>query len=89
MDKETATKADFKQEFQLHEKDSGSAGVQSALLTRRINMLTEHLKVHKKDHSSRYGLIKLVNARRRLLAYLKRKDEERYQSLIKKLNLRH
>ncbi|MCA1809291.1 MAG: 30S ribosomal protein S15 [Kiritimatiellia bacterium] len=89
MEQVQGTKEDLKQEFQLHDKDSGSADVQSALLTRRINQLTEHLKLHRKDHSSRYGLIKLVSARRRMLAYLKRKDEARYQNLIKKLNLRH
>lgn len=86
---EEVTKEQFRKEFQLHEKDSGSADVQSALLTMRINRLTEHLKAHATDHSSRYGLIKLVNTRRRLLDYLKRKDESRYQSIIKRLNLRH
>ncbi len=86
---EEVTKEQFRKQFQLHEKDSGSADVQSALLTMRINRLTEHLKANAADHSSRYGLIKLVNARRRLLDYLKRKNEDRYQSLIKRLNLRH
>ncbi|MGI6086911.1 MAG: 30S ribosomal protein S15 [Kiritimatiellia bacterium] len=86
---EEVTKEQFSKQFQLHDKDSGSPDVQSALLTMRINRLTEHLKAHKSDHSSRYGLIKMVNARRRLLDYLKRKDEARYQSLIKRLNLRY
>jgi small subunit ribosomal protein S15 len=75
-------------EYQLHDGDTGSSDVQIALLTRRIEALTEHLKTNKKDHSSRYGLIKMVNARRRLLDYVKRTDEERYQKLIKKLRLR-
>ena len=74
--------------FQLHEGDTGSSDVQVALLTRRIEMLTEHLKTHKKDHSSRYGLIKMVSARRRLLDYLKQKDVDRYRSLIKELKIR-
>ena len=75
-------------DFETHDKDTGSPEVQIALLTKRINELTEHLKSNKKDHSSRYGLIKMVNARRRLLDYLKRTDEARYQQLIKKLKLR-
>ena len=74
--------------FQRHETDSGSSEVQIALLTSRIDALTEHLKSHQKDHSSRYGLIKMVSARRRLLNYLKRKDENRYQKLIDELNIR-
>ena len=75
-------------DFQLHEGDTGSSDVQVAVLSRRIEMLTEHLKAHQKDRSSRYGLIKMVSARRRLLDYLKQKNEERYQKLIKKLNIR-
>lgn len=78
----------IQEEYQLHEGDTGSSDVQVALLTTRIQALTEHLKTNKKDHSSRYGLIKMVNARRRLLDYLKRTDEVRYQALIKKLKLR-
>jgi small subunit ribosomal protein S15 len=74
--------------FQRHESDTGSSDVQVALLTKRIEMLTEHLKSHKKDHSSRYGLIKMVSARRRLLDYLKDKDSTRYQKLIKDLSIR-
>ena len=75
-------------EFKLHETDTGSSDVQVAVLSRRIEKLTEHLKAHNKDHSSRYGLIKMVSARRRLLDYLKKKDEERYFALIRKLNIR-
>lgn len=74
--------------FQRHENDTGSSDVQIALLTKRINMLTEHLKIHVKDRSSRYGLIKMVSARRRLLDYLKQKDAKRYQKLIKELDIR-
>jgi len=78
----------IQQKFQRHENDTGSPEVQVALLSKRIELLTEHLKSHVKDHSSRYGLIKMVNARRRLLDYLKREDEARYQRLIKELNIR-
>jgi small subunit ribosomal protein S15 len=77
-----------KQQFQRHENDTGSCDVQIALLTKRIELLTEHLKTHRKDHGSRYGLIKQVNARRRLLDYVKQHDQERYEKLIKELNLR-
>ena len=79
----------IRQKFQRHVKDTGSSEVQIAILSRRIELLTEHLKKHRKDHSSRYGLIKMVNSRRRLLEYLKRKDAERYQFVIRELNLRH
>lgn len=75
-------------EYKTHEGDSGSSEVQVALLTHRINELTEHFKVHKKDHHGRRGLLKLVGRRRRLLAYLKNKDLERYRSTIEKLGLR-
>lgn len=74
--------------FKLHDKDTGSPEVQVALLSERINNLTEHFKTHKKDHHSRRGLLKLVSQRRRLLDYLKRKDPERYRTLIEKLGLR-
>lgn len=74
--------------LRLHEKDTGSADVQVALLTKRINDLTEHLKVNAKDHSSRRGLLKLVATRRRLLDYLKRTSSDRYQSVLEKLQLR-
>jgi len=75
-------------EFKGHDKDTGSAKVQTALLTERINGLTEHFKAHKKDHSSRHGLLKLVGTRRRLLDYLKKSDEKTYTEIIKKLDLR-
>ncbi len=74
--------------YKRHEKDTGSPEVQIALLTNRINHLTEHFKVHKKDFHSRTGLLKLVGQRRRLLAYLKEKDLNRYRELIQSLGLR-
>ena len=73
-------------EFQLHEKDTGSADVQVALLTRRIEHLTEHLKTYRKDHSSRRGLLKMVAQRRSLLDYLSKTKADRYKKLIDKLN---
>ena len=76
------------QEYATHEGDTGSPEVQIAVLTRRINDLTEHLKTHKKDHHSRRGLLKMVGQRRNLLNYLMRVDIERYRSIIGKLNLR-
>lgn len=76
------------QALQLHEKDTGSADVQVALLTKRINELTEHLKSHVKDHSSRRGLLQMVARRRKLLDYLKRTANERYKSALEKLGLR-
>jgi len=72
----------------LHEKDTGSADVQIALLTQRINELTNHLQANVKDHSSRRGLLMMVGQRRRLLDYLSKTDTKRYQQVIKKLNLR-
>jgi small subunit ribosomal protein S15 len=75
-------------EHRLHETDTGSPEVQVALLTERINHLTEHLKVHKKDHHSRRGLLMLVGQRRRLLDYLNANDVDRYRALIAKLGLR-
>lgn len=75
-------------EYQTGENDTGSPEVQVALLTARIVNLTEHFKVHGKDKHSRRGLIKMINQRRKLLAYVKREDVERYQSLIKRLGLR-
>lgn len=74
--------------FKTSEKDTGSPEVQIALLSTRIRYLTEHFKVHKKDHHSRRGLLKLVGQRRRLLNYLKRKDLEKYRTVIKELNIR-
>ena len=75
-------------DFETHEKDTGSPEVQVALLTRRINDLTEHLKAHKKDHSSRRGLLKMVGTRSALLKYVNKKDTARYQSIISRLGLR-
>lgn len=75
-------------DFQMHEKDTGSADVQIAILTARINELTDHLKAHAKDHSSRRGLLKLVARRRSLLDYLKDTAGDRYQTVLEKLNLR-
>lgn len=72
----------------LHDNDTGSAEVQVAILTKRINDLTGHLKIHKKDHHSRRGLLKMVGHRRNLLAYLQKKDVERYRALIAKLGIR-
>lgn len=77
-----------REQFQRHEGDTGSSEVQIALLTKRIETLTEHLKSHKKDVSSRYGLIRMVSNRRNLLDYLKRRDEAAYQKLIKELGIR-
>lgn len=74
--------------FKLSENDTGSPEVQIALLTERINYLNEHLKIHKNDHHSRRGLLKMVGQRRGLLNYLQKKDIERYRTIIKKLNLR-
>ena len=84
---ENAEAVDLK-EFQLHEKDTGSADVQVALLTKRITQLTEHLKSNAKDHSSRRGLLKMVAQRRSLLDYLSKTKADRYKKLIDKLNLR-
>ncbi|MDP8958766.1 MAG: 30S ribosomal protein S15 [Actinomycetota bacterium] len=75
-------------EFGMHDSDTGSPEVQVALLTERINDLTEHLKVHKQDHHSRRGLLMMVGKRRRLLNYLRRQDVERYRNLIGRLGLR-
>ena len=75
-------------EFQNSDADTGSSEVQIALLTENINKLQSHFKIHKKDHHSRTGLIRMVNLRRKLLAYLKRKNLESYKEIIKSLNLR-
>lgn len=74
--------------FKLHDNDTGSPEVQIALLSARIQYLTEHFKMHKKDHHSRRGLLKLVGRRRKLLDYLKNKEVERYRSIIQRLGLR-
>ncbi|MBL9139935.1 MAG: 30S ribosomal protein S15 [Verrucomicrobiales bacterium] len=85
---QAASKAQSIKEFARHEKDTGSPDVQVALLTRRINHLTEHLKANAKDFSSRRGLLMLVGKRRRLLDYVGRIDNDRYSALAKKLGLR-
>ena len=82
-------KEDIIKKYRLHDNDRGSAPVQIALLTARINDLREHFDKHKKDHHSRQGLLKMVGRRRRLLEYLKNQDVERYRELIKDLGLRH
>jgi small subunit ribosomal protein S15 len=76
------------EKYRTKDNDTGSPEVQVALLTERINHLTEHIKVHKKDHHSRRGLLKMVGQRRRILGYLKKKDIERYRNLIQSLGLR-
>jgi small subunit ribosomal protein S15 len=88
MPLEKETRSQIISDFQTHESDTGSSEVQIALLTTRINQMIEHLRVHKHDHHSRRGLLKMVGRRRRLLAYLQRKDRERYQQLIARLGLR-
>jgi small subunit ribosomal protein S15 len=85
-DKETKTKV--MQEYSRHEGDTGSPEVQIALLTGRIQYLTDHLRIHKHDESSRRGLLKLVGQRRRLLAYVRRQDYHRYLALTERLNIR-
>jgi small subunit ribosomal protein S15 len=84
----TLRKKDVITKFATHEGDTGSPEVQVALLSERINYLTEHFKTHEKDHHSRRGLLKLVSQRRRLLDYLKRKNLDRYRSLINGLGIR-
>ena len=81
-------KKDLISKFSINDKDTGSAEVQIALLTENINKLQNHFKAHNKDHHSRNGLIRMVNLRRKLLAYLKKKDKESYGELVKNLNLR-
>ena len=83
-----AEKQAIMKEYATHEGDTGSPEVQIAVLTKRINDLTEHLKTHQKDHHSRRGLLKMVGRRRNLLAYLQKKDIERYRALIATLGLR-
>ncbi len=86
MDKEK--KAAIVSDFRKHDSDTGSTEVQVALLTERINRLTEHLKAHRHDHHTQRGLMKLIGRRRRLLAYLAREDVQRYRDLITRLGLR-
>ena len=85
---DAAKKAEIIDQYKLHEGDTGSPEVQIALLTYRIQYLTEHLKVHKKDHHSRRGLLKMVGRRRNLLNYLMDVDIERYRTIVNKLGLR-
>ena len=75
-------------DFKLHDTDTGSSSVQIALLTERINLLTDHFKAHNQDHHSRVGLLRMVSKRRRLLDYLKAEDEKEYSNIIEKLNIR-
>ena len=82
-------KAPTIQKYQAHETDSGSTRVQIAVLTERINYLTEHFRTHHKDHHGRLGLLKMVGRRRRLLEYLKREDVQGYRQLVQELGLRH
>jgi small subunit ribosomal protein S15 len=84
----TEKKQEIINSFKLHDNDTGSPEVQIAILSERINYLTEHFKVHKKDHHSRRGLLKIVGQRRRMLDYLKKKDVERYRAIIGKLGIR-
>ena len=81
-------KKEIVKDFGKNDKNTGSTEVQVALLTKKINYLSEHFKIHKKDHHSRRGLLGMINNRRKLLKYLKGKNQEEYQSLIKKLGLR-
>lgn len=85
---EKEKKEEIMKEFRRHSKDTGSPEVQIAILTNRINHLNEHLHAHKKDHSSRRGLLKLVGHRRQLLNYLKDKDFDKYSKIIKELGIR-
>ena len=88
MPQDADVKKDVISKYRLHESDTGSSEVQVALLSQRIEYLTEHFKTHKKDHHSRRGLLKLVGQRRRLLDYLKRSNMERYRTVVSSLNLR-
>ncbi len=88
MSIDSETKTQLIGEYKTHESDTGSPEVQISILSERIRNLTEHFKVHKKDHHSRRGLLKLVSRRRRLLNYLKKKKYERYLDIIKRLGLR-
>jgi len=88
MSLDKGTKEEITKKFQLHEKDTGSADVQIAILTERITELTDHLKLAPKDHATRLALLKLVGQRRKLLDYLNSTDTKRYQTLITRLKLR-
>ncbi|GBD99863.1 30S ribosomal protein S15 [bacterium BMS3Abin07] len=88
MSLERQKKQEIIESFRVHEKDSGSPEVQIAILSERIKYLTDHFKVHKKDHHSRRGLLKMVGRRRKLLDYLKTKNKERYLQIIERLGIR-
>jgi small subunit ribosomal protein S15 len=88
MPQDADVKKDVISKYRLHDSDTGSSEVQVALLSQRIEYLTEHFKTHKKDHHSRRGLLKLVGQRRRLLDYLKRTSVDRYRTVVSSLNLR-
>ena len=88
MSTSAAAKAQIVQDFKVHDKDTGSPEVQIALITHRINELRAHFDAHKKDHSSRRGLLKMVSRRNQLLKYLTREDRTRYQQIIGRLGLR-
>lgn len=88
MAQSSEKKTEIIEQYKLHEHDTGSPEVQVALLTQRIEELTEHFKTHKQDHHGRRGLLKLVGRRRRLLDYMKQKDVERYREVIQRLGLR-
>ncbi len=88
MARDVARKQDRIKEFHRHEQDTGSPEVQIALLSSRIDSLSQHLTLHRKDHHSRHGLLKMVSRRRKLLNYLKSKDVERYRNLIQRLGIR-
>ena len=88
MSQASEAKAKIISDFRVHDKDTGSPEVQVALLTRRINDLTDHFKTHGKDHHSRRGLLKMVGRRRRLLDYLKRQNLDRYRTAIERLGIR-
>ncbi|MCK5552852.1 MAG: 30S ribosomal protein S15 [Deltaproteobacteria bacterium] len=88
MGLEAEKKSELIEEYRLHDHDTGSSEVQIALLTERIRYLTDHFKVHKKDHHSRRGLLKLVGQRRSLLNYLKKRKIERYRSVVERLGIR-
>ncbi len=81
-------KQEIMAQYQRHETDTGSADLQVAMLTERINRLSEHVKINKKDHSSRRGLLKMIGLRKRLLAYILKEDQERYRALIGRLGIR-
>lgn len=88
MSLEVGKKKEIIDTFKIHDKDTGSAFVQIALLTERINELSKHFEQHKKDHHSRQGLLKMVSTRRRLLTYLKKNDVKKYEEVLSKLGLR-